>query len=435
MNIDPILTEWQYRLPKGYPTTDSDYTILYDVLSEMTTFSHNDRNRIVNQAKGLAPIITESDKLSNLAVVTNNSILRSAIDRWNEQHSNVTNTTFNVKEYDHDRKEDLREFLTKLPVEADDIVNNLLNNLNYDEADEFVNMLYSYSDISEDTLNTINFRSGFLNEIFRLEPKGIGKGEILLAILFKNSKINGAGATYDMDQNGKPYEIKDYTGGTSKFPSIRLGTKGSVTNFGFWDEITTTLKRIDQLRGTIENPKFDFHKIFHPELLQAIDYLDKRKSFILAGNLNFKDNAMLQTFYREANTINSDVEGFTNVILRGPNATPVELSIEPIATNSDGSITIKPIDNDSQSLTYVNTELRRLKYVREPNLLNIDLQEAVDSITKGDLQFIVFRKDRVRLTNEFRFVVCDAGRIRIVEKSIGAEDSDLTEEINEEDEW
>jgi len=31
--------------------------------------------------------------------------------------------------------------------------------------------------------------------------------------------------------------------------------------------------------------------------------------------------------------------------------------------------------------------------------------------------------------------VCDAGRIRIIEKSIGAEDSDLTEEINEEDEW
>ena len=66
MNIDPILTEWQYRLPKGYPTTDSDYTILYDVLSEMTTFSHNDRNRIVNQAKGLAPIVTESVEVETI---------------------------------------------------------------------------------------------------------------------------------------------------------------------------------------------------------------------------------------------------------------------------------------------------------------------------------------------------------------------------------
>ena len=412
MNIDPILTEWQYRLPKGYPTTDSDYTILYDVLSEMTTFSHNDRNRIVNQAKGLAPIVTESVEVETIE----NPVLIQILQQEN-------------------KLDEFRQFLKLLPTDADSIVISFLNSMDQSKCVEFAAILYSYSDITEDILNTINFRSGFLNELFRLETKGLGKGEILLAILFNNSKINGAGASYDMDQNGNQYEIKDYTGGTSKFQSIRLGTKGSVTNFGFWDEITTTLKRIDQLRGTIENPKFDFHKIFHPELLRAIDYLDKRKSFILSGNLNFKDNAMLQIFYREANTLNSDIKGFTNVILRGPNATPVELSIEPIATNSDGSINIKPISDDSQSLTYVNTELRRLKYVREPNLFNIDLQEAVDTITKGDLQFIVFRKDRVRLTNEFRFVVCDAGRIRIVEKSIGAEDSDLTEEINEEDEW
>jgi hypothetical protein len=412
MNIDSILTEWQFRLPKGYPTTDSDYTILCDVLSEMTTFSRETRDRIVNHAKGLAPIITESVDVETIE----NPVLIQILQQAN-------------------KLDEFRQFLKLLPTDADSIVISFLNSMDQSKCVEFAAILYSYSDITEDILNTINFRSGFLNELFRLETKGLGKGEILLAILFNNSKINGAGATYDMDQNGNQYEIKDYTGGTAKFASIRLGTKGSVTNFGFWDEITTTLKRIDQLRGTIENPKFDFHKIFHPELLQAIDYLDKRKSFILSGNLNFKDNAMLQTFYREANTINSDIKGFTNVILRGPNATPVELSIEPIATNSDGSITIKPIDDDSQSLTYVNTELRRLKYVREPNLFNTDLQAAVDSITKGDLQFIVFRKDRVRLTNEFRFVVCDAGRIRIIEKSIGAEDSDLTEEINEEDEW
>lgn len=412
MNIDPILTEWQYRLPKGYPTTDSDYTILYDVLSEMTTFSHNDRNRIVNQAKGLAPIVTESVEVETIENPTLIQILQQ-----------------------ENKLDEFRQFLKLLPTDADSVVISFLNSMDQSKCVEFAAILYSYSDITEDILNTINFRSGFLNELFRLETKGLGKGEILLAILFNNSKINGAGASYDMDQNGNPYEIKDYTGGTAKFQSIRLGTKGSVTNFGFWDEITTTLKRIDQLRGTIENPKFDFHKIFHKELIQAINYLDKRKSFILSGNLNFKDNAMLQTFYREANTINSDVKGFTNVILRGPNATPVEMSIEPIATHSDGSITIKPIADDSQSLTYVNTELRRLKYVREPGLFNIDLQEAVDTITKGDLQFIVFRKDRVRLTNEFRFVVCDAGRIRIIEKSIGNVDSDLTEEINEEGEW
>ena len=63
------------------------------------------------------------------------------------------------------------------------------------------------------------------------------------------------------------------------------------------------------------------------------------------------------------------------------------------------------------------------------------MQKAVDTITREDLQFIIFRKDRVRITNDFRFVVVDAGRIRIIEKSVGAVDPELTEEINEEDEW
>ena len=412
MTVDSIITEWTYRLPKGYPTTDSDYNILRNVLSEMTNLSEDDQDKIVNQAKGLEPIVTEAVQVATIE----NPILLQAIQQEN-------------------KLEDFSQFLQSIPTDADNIIINLLQSLDQAKSIQFANILYSYDNISEDILNTIDFRSGFLNELFRLEPKGLGKGELMLAILFRNSKINGSGSSYDMDQNGRPYEIKDYTGGKAKFQSIRLGTKGSVTQFGFWDEIVTTLKRIDQLRGTIENPKFNFHEVFHPELLQAIDYLDKRKTFILAGNLNFKDNAMLQAFYQEAHTLNSDIEGYTNVILRGPNATPIEMSIEPIEKHADGSITIKPIENDDRSLTYINAELRRLKYVREPNLLDVDLQEAVDTITKGDLQFIVFRKDRIRITNEFRFVVCDAGRIRIIEKSIGSEDIDLTEEINEEDAW
>ena len=51
--IQSILTEWTYRLPKGYPTSDSDYQVLYDVLQEMTAFSREERDRIVTHAKGI----------------------------------------------------------------------------------------------------------------------------------------------------------------------------------------------------------------------------------------------------------------------------------------------------------------------------------------------------------------------------------------------
>ncbi len=53
MTIDSIITEWTYRLPKGYPTTDSDYNILRNVLAEMTDLSEADLDKIVNQSRGL----------------------------------------------------------------------------------------------------------------------------------------------------------------------------------------------------------------------------------------------------------------------------------------------------------------------------------------------------------------------------------------------
>ena len=61
MNIDSIITEWTYRLPKGYPTTESDYAVLHDVLSEMTTFSQQERNAIVNKARGIVEQEAESE--------------------------------------------------------------------------------------------------------------------------------------------------------------------------------------------------------------------------------------------------------------------------------------------------------------------------------------------------------------------------------------
>lgn len=414
MNIDLILTEWCYRLPKGYPTTPKDYEVLYDVLLEIAKVSSEEARMIVERARGhVKQVITESIKFDSIE----NQLLINAIT-------------------ESGKVEQFRQFLTLLPTEADDSTLQLLNNMQQEQCNEFANMLYSQQGVTENGLNQINFRTGLAYDLFKIEPKGLGKGEILLATLIDGAQINGGGSTFDMTANGQSYEIKDYTGGKGNAKSIRLGTKGSVTRFKFWDEIVTTLKRIDQLRGTMENPKFDFRKYFDQPLLEAVAYLDERRSFILAGNLNMKDKGYLMQFYREANALNSDIQGYTNVILRGPNATPIELSIEPLTKTPDGSIVIRPIDDGSQDITYINAELRRLKYVRNPDALDTDLQEAVDSIVSEGLEFIVFRKDRIRVTRDFRYVVIDAGKIRIIEKAIGADKVDLSDvEINEENEW
>jgi hypothetical protein len=400
MNIDLILTEWCFRLPKGYPTCSKDYEVLYNVILETAKVTPDHARQIVERAQGLRnQVITESIELNSIQ----NAPLIDAVTAAN-------------------KIEDFKQFLSLLPVEADAITLKYLNKLSYERASEFAELLYSGNDINEQTINAVNYRSSVGFEMFNLEPKGMGKGEIFLAAAFRGAQAQGGGQSFDLLSNNQKFEVKDYRIGKSK--SIRLGTKGSVTRFKFWDEIVTTLKRLDQLRGTMENPKFDFHKYFHQELLDAVAYLDNRRQFILAGNLNMKDKMYLDQFYREANSINSEIQGFTNVILRGPNATPVELSIQPMTKLSDGSIVIKPIDDGSQDITYINAELRRLNYVRNPSELDVDLQQAVDQIVGEDLQFIVFRRDRVNVTSDFRYVVIDAGKIRIIEKDIIPEDVD-----------
>ena len=432
MNIDSILTEWCYRLPKGYPTVTRDYEVLYNVLLETCNVTPEHARRIVEHAKNNKQHLLESNNLSDLSVVTNNSVLRAALTRWNEQHSNVKSSNPNVlysTEYDHDRAEDLREFLTKLPAAADATIKKLLENLNYDLADEFVNMLYSYDSINENSLNSINLNSGIFKELFNLNPTGIGKGEILLAAMFKGAEVKGGKIPYDLTVNGAKFEVKDYSNPKKPNASIRLGKSGAVTRFRYWDEITATLTRIDQLRG-IDKPKFDLDNLLDQPLIDAISYLTSRKEFILAGNLNLTDKLWVDRFYREANKINSDVQGYTNIILRGPNAEPIEMSIEPIDSPAGTSFTIHPIRDESRNLMYINTELRRLKYVRNPELLDFDMQEAVESII-SDVTFIVFRPSRINVTRDLRYVVSDSGKVRIIEKTVIPDDTEDDE--NEED--
>ena len=407
INIDSILTEWCYRLPKGYPTISKDYEVLYHVILELAKVSPENARQIVERAKlNSKKVISESVQIDSIE----NQLLVSEITAAGK-----------VAEF--------RQFLQLLPTEADNITLQFLNNMQLNQCMQFASLLYSQTEVSENALNGIDFKQGLANDLFKLEPKGLGKGEILLAALIDNSKINGGGESFDMTANGQPYEIKDYTGGSGNAKSIRLGTKASVTRFKFWNEIVTTLKRIDQLRATIQNEKFKFST----PLLDAMAYLDNRRQFIMAGNLNMRDKQYLDQFYLEANNINSDITGYTNITLRGPNATPLELSIEPITKTSTGTFTIKPIESEDQDLIYINSELRRLKYVRNPLELDTDLQEAVNEIIGSDLQFIVFRKDKIRITNDFRYVVIDAGKIRIIEKAIGSDKIDLTDtDITEE---
>ena len=408
MDIDLILTEWCYRLPKGYPTNSKDYEVLYNVLIDTANVTPDYARAIVERAKGnVKDRITESLDIGSIE----NQFLSKAIREANKE-------------------QDLAQFLSLLPVEAELPTLKVLNNLSYEESKQFATLLYSETEVSEQLLNTINFKSGLTGRLFEIRPPGLGKGEVLLTAILRNSFIQGGNVSYDLNVNGSKYEVKDYSNPKKPNASIRLGTKGTVTRYRYWDEITATFQRLSQLRG-IDSPKFDLDKLLPEPLLEAIRYLEGRRHVILAGNLGMKDKQYLDMFYREANKLQSEIKGYTNVILRGPNAIPIEMSIEPIQDASGESFIIRPVQNESQNLTYVNTELRRLKYVRDPLDLDRDMDAAVESII-ADVTFIVFRPTRINVTRDLRYVVTDSGKVRIIEKTITPDDIEEIDEAIEE---
>jgi hypothetical protein len=227
MTIDSILTEWSYRLPNGYPTRAQDYEVLYDVLIETAKITPTAARQIVERAKGtVINSINESIKIDSIE----NQFLLKAVNAVN-------------------KVEDLTKFLSLLPLEAEMVTLHFLNNLSYEQSQQFANLLYSETEVSENLLNSFNFKSGIYGEIFQLHKPGLGKGEILLATIVRDSYIQGGTVSYDLNVNGKKYEVKDYSNPDKPNASIRLGTKGTVTRFRFWNEITATFQRLSQLRG------------------------------------------------------------------------------------------------------------------------------------------------------------------------------------------
>jgi hypothetical protein len=107
------------------------------------------------------------------------------------------------------------------------------------------------------------------------------------------------------------------------------------------------------------------------------------------------------------------------------------MSIEPISDANGDSFVIRPVRNESQNLTYVNTELRRLKYVRNPLDLDIDMDSAVQAII-ADVTFIVFRPTRINVTQDLRYVSTDSGKVRIIEKTVTPDDTEDIEKSIEE---
>jgi hypothetical protein len=399
-NIDKILSEWSYRCKKGYPdfNNSEDMAILKQVMAEMNvSFPVAEELNETDIAESDGIEFLEEDEFYDLnKILSEGSIETFNIPPALEQKLIAAN-----------KMPQFTTFIERLPGgESEPAIQNFIDRLDTREYDELVKVLYSKTTVEEITKS--DYESGIASKLFALEPKGIGKAELFLAWIVANARVSGGGESFDLRVNNKKYEVKDYRRGESK--GIRLGTKGKVTRFVFWQEILKTLDTIDNLFATN-----GIQYIEDESTKNLLTTINERSSFISKGELNKTDIANFKLLYEKLNKISqSDATGYTYVTFRGPNAEPISYTIKEIPTDLNASVTLNLLSRGvSESLI---VQLRKLKYVRDPESFESDIQAAVDLAVDPEIPFIVFRPKGPIITTSFELSSVSMATIYIIEK-------------------
>ena len=341
--------------------------------------------------------------------------MQGEVDNPGSLHGNteLINALSKTKTGIADYKEFAKNYPNGIPTT---FILNYFASLNPKESEELAGLLYSKTAPKDLNSGMYSNRNSVLGRLFDQKPTGLGKGEALIAWLIRGAQIQGGTESYDVKIGKDAFEVKDYSNGNS---AIRAGVKSKVSNFEFWREISDTLSRIDKLTGySTGTPKFDISKYFSVTMTDAANYLMGRKGTIMSGECNLTDFKNLRSFYEEASKVENKLIGYTNVILRGPNSKPIELSIDLLDPLSITGDTISfHIAKSDQTATYILSELKRLKYVRNPKDLEVDMQTAVNLIHAG-LVYIVFRKNGINITTDFVPAQVSTSSLYFVERSI-----------------
>jgi hypothetical protein len=375
MNTDLIIKEWFYRLPNGYanpPYTATEWAVLTEVLDE---FGIDIKSTTLTE-----PTIAKHVSFADMLLVNNKE------DKFNF-------------------------FIENLPLSVVNEYWNIIHETTHDEKVEFIERLASETTIRP--YASAEYSTGLGKKLFNITGDNtVGRGEVFISWLVDGAYPQGPSKSYDIQIKDMKYEVKDYSKPGQQNKSIRLGTKGKVTQFKFWNEIINTIQRLDQLNETLL--ELNSHISLSETLINELNYFKDRGSEILTGKLSLTDQEHITTLYTELHALPLATDDYTHVIVRGPYKEPIKLHIESIDLDNK-YIKISPIENNTQLLTYVITELRRIRYVREPNLFYSDLQETVKQIIGTEIPFVVFRRDGAVITTDFMFDTVDQGTVRIIE--------------------
>jgi hypothetical protein len=180
----------------------------------------------------------------------------------------------------HYSNQDINNFLNNLPKS---IVNKTYEILQKADSHDVNSYIY----IEDSDINAIQnydasiYKKGtLLNNLYNVRDEAIGKGEVLVAYLFKNCKINGVSASFDaLFTDDTRNEIKS----PSNSGSYRFGTKAGVGNYNFFTNIIESRKVLKNL----------FNQLGEKYLKKILDpnFFELSKDFLKKGNFK-KERAL-----------------------------------------------------------------------------------------------------------------------------------------------
>jgi hypothetical protein len=407
--INEVMKEWAWRVSTGIPdiTKTEDLKLLREVLIDDFNLSLYDADKII-EALSKGKLIN----LSKAAMAMNKTIQLNAFfkNATSEAAAKIKPTLTildNEQKALESKNKDLKPTDSKYKVGA--------------QCTEFLTALGSVSNV---TSLANNFPStGIMKDIFNLGDP-LGKGELWTSVYVQGVKISGTGKSYDVTHGSKKYEVKEQKQGDNT--PVRLGVHAALTQFDWWSE----MKKINNVCAELN--QMDLKKMAKSlgassaGVIKGIKGVLKYSGAVDKGAFSERDYApSYHKFLEEAKKFGmSDVQGYTQVQLTGPNRAEIIRSIVPIdqtAIKTKGSLTVELLENSPEDAAdFVKTKLNSLKYVRADDpvvALKQGQQDSIDVIAQhyAGVTFMIFRSNTIDFVNpkNFYYKTSTQGKVKI----------------------
>lgn len=285
MTIESIITEWSYRLPKGYPTQSKDYKLLYDVILEMTNLSPLEAQHIVNRAQGITEgVITEQTEITDSASF--------------EQY--VMNK-FSVKGQQIIGLNGMYDAMMNSP-ESDTLIQLITGPTQMRLATGVVPIRGTYETLYDIIKNTIKIPNGDESELwFAIAYGGLVKGAV----------AGESGIEADIEVGDQTISLKNYEKTTFDFGSMPTEGVQLLNNFLEMAKLLTGMEinkskgrdQINQVLNFLDNEKTEAD-------IRNIIEMGRTSDIALLKNIGTR----LESFYTLDDNLDTMIHAFCNIV-------------------------------------------------------------------------------------------------------------------------